>query len=267
MPRLHTEDGFTLPELLTAMAIAMIVSLATFALVETVMKRSGEVGARVETTATARTAMDQLTRQLRSQVCAKRPEMGTARSIDSASPTAFSVFTDFTNENAGGGVMPAPDLRTVTWDAAAKLFTETVVAGTRDTRDNTVTYPVATAVGTATPAPVGTSRQLLRNVVATEFFNGDRTKPIFFRYYRFPEAKPGTELPANVDAQPNVELPIGAYRPLNEAELLTVAKITVKFQVLPRNGTLSGATTLENEIYVRTADPNAQTPKPTCLTY
>jgi hypothetical protein len=46
-----------------------------------------------------------------------------------------------------------------------------------------------------------------------------------------------------------------------------VAKIVVKFKVVPRSGNATGATSLENEIYVRTADPNAQTPKPTCLTY
>ena len=88
MHRLRREDGFTLPELLTTMAIAMIVSLATFTLIEIVMKRSGEVCSRVETTATARTAMDQITRQLRSQVCAKTSTSTDARSLATASPTS-----------------------------------------------------------------------------------------------------------------------------------------------------------------------------------
>jgi type II secretory pathway component PulJ len=255
MSRLRSEAGMTLPELLTAMATAMIVSLAAFSLIEVVMKRTGEVGARVETTASARTAMDQISRQLRSQVCAKRKAMGQARSIDVAGPTTLTVFADFTNENFGGGTMPAPDLRTLSW--ANNVFTETVVKGTRDTTDNSVSYSGA-----------GLSRQFLPNVVATQFHGGDKSKPIFFRYFRFPEPANGaSELPANVDAQPTIELATNAYRNLTEAELLTVAKIEVDFKVIPRVGNLSAATALKNEIYVRTADPNAQTPKPTCLTY
>ena len=38
-----SEDGFTLPELLVTIVIAMIMSLATFSLVEIVMRRSGEI--------------------------------------------------------------------------------------------------------------------------------------------------------------------------------------------------------------------------------
>jgi prepilin-type N-terminal cleavage/methylation domain-containing protein len=255
MHRLRQEDGMTLPELLTSMAIALIVSLATFSLIEVVMKRSGEVGARVETTATARTAMDQITRQLRSQVCAKRKTMGTARSIDAANPGSFTVFTDFTNENYGGGTMPAPDLRTVSWES--KVFTETVVKGARDTSDNSVSYTGA-----------GTTRQLLLNVEPLTYVGGDRKKPLFFRFYKFPTPPNGEELPANVNHQPDI--PILApteYRNLTTAELESVAKIEVAFRVVPRSGNPDGATTLQNEIYVRTADPNAQTPKPTCLTY
>ena len=56
-------------------------------------------------------------------------------------------------------------------------------------------------------------------------------------------------------------------RPLTEAELLTVARISVAFKVMPRTGSDAAATTLKNDVYVRTADPNAQIPKPTCLTY
>jgi hypothetical protein len=47
----------------------MIVSLATFALIETTMKKSGDAAARVEAAQRGRVAMDIITRQLRSQVC------------------------------------------------------------------------------------------------------------------------------------------------------------------------------------------------------
>ena len=46
--RLRSEGGFTLPEMLTGIIIAMIVSLATFALIEFTMRRTGEIQGRVE---------------------------------------------------------------------------------------------------------------------------------------------------------------------------------------------------------------------------
>ena len=154
------------------MAIALIVSFATFTLIEVVMKRSGEVGARVETTAAGRTAMDQISRQLRSQVCAKRATMTTPRSIDGAGPAWFAVFTDFTNENVGGGTMPAPDLRTVSW--ANKILTEIVVKGTRDKTNNRVAY-TSTSCGTHFPGITclpSTSHPSFLNISATKSSNG-----------------------------------------------------------------------------------------------
>jgi len=255
MSRLRSEDGFSLPELLTTMAIAMIVSLATFTLIEIVMKRSGEVGARVETTATARTAMDQITRQLRSQVCVKTSTSSEARSLAAASPTSLTVYTDFTDETLVSGALPAPDLRRISW--AGNTFTESTTKGTRDQTTNVVGYGSATA----TPNAV---RPFLQNVTPVEFAGGDTTKPVLFRYYKFPEPVGGM-VPS--DSTASVEIARDLNRPLTDAELRTVAKISINFTVLPRNGSLKGATTLKNDVYVRTADPNAQIPKPTCLTF
>jgi len=253
MSRLRSEDGFSLPELLTTMAIAMIVSLATFSLIEIVMKRSGEVGARVETTATARTAMDQITRQLRSQVCAKTSISSEARSLAAASPTALTVYTDFTNETLVNGALPAPDLRRISW--ADNAFTEATTQGTRDKTTNVVAYG-------ATPTA---TRPFLQNVAPVDYSDAGKTKPVLFRYYKFPEPVNGSVPPESTADKEIVAKDANGV--LNDAELLTVAKIRVKFTVLPRNGSLKGATTLQNDIYVRTADPNAQIPKPTCLTF
>src|SRR4051794_2955633 len=96
------EEGFTLTEVLAAMAVAMIVSLAAFSLVEVVMKRVGETAARVETTQRARTALDDLTRELRSQVCVTRSDptlMTSARSIYSATATQIVFFADLSDES------------------------------------------------------------------------------------------------------------------------------------------------------------------------
>ena len=50
MTRLRDERGMTLPEVLVSVTIAMIISLATFALIETVMRRAGDISARVDST-------------------------------------------------------------------------------------------------------------------------------------------------------------------------------------------------------------------------
>ena len=54
--------------------------------------------------------------------------------------------------------------------------------------------------------------------------------------------------------------------PLSATDLARVAKIEISFVTLPPGGTATapGASTLQNEIYVRVADPNDPAPTPTC---
>ena len=82
----------TLPEVLVTLTIATIITLATFSLVEVTMGRSGEVAARVDAVQRGRSAMDDMSRQLRSQVCLQNAGIASMikpRSIEAA--TADSV--------------------------------------------------------------------------------------------------------------------------------------------------------------------------------
>ncbi len=152
MSRLRTEErGMTLVELLAGISIAVIVSLAAFSLIEAVMKRSGEVSSRVETTQRARQAMDNVTRDLRSQVCVMRsdgsPAMTSARSVYTARPTSITFFGDTADESwkTGTTSMPIPTLRTI--GLAGNTIAETVSAGTNDaSAPGSVTYLNAAAV-------------------------------------------------------------------------------------------------------------------------
>jgi hypothetical protein len=79
-----------------------------------------------------------------------------------------------------------------------------------------------------------------------------------FRYYAYNTSDP---------PRPDLELPT----PLSTSDLARVAKIEVGFVALPpgermpANGKLPrGASALQNEIYVRVADPNDPAPTPTC---
>jgi hypothetical protein len=130
-----------------------------------------------------------------------------------------------------------------------------VTTGTRSVSNNVVTYG-------ATPK---TKRVFLSNAVAIDS-TPTGNAPVIFRYYKFPDLLPGQSiLPAG--SLPNVEIAANENRALNDAELGSVARITVAFRIRARTGGERAATTLKNEVYVRTADPNANVPKPTCLTY
>jgi type II secretory pathway pseudopilin PulG len=106
--RLAREDGMTLPELLVTLTIAMVISLATFSLVEVTMRRSGEVSARVDAVQRGRFAMDEMTRQLRSQVCLQNASVATMvkpRSVEAATADSVVFYAD-TRDTSVGAVPP-----------------------------------------------------------------------------------------------------------------------------------------------------------------
>lgn len=248
--RLHSESGFTLPELLITLTITMILSLATFSLIEVVMRRTGDTTSRIETVQRGRTVMDQITRDLRSQVCAWSDNasvaMPTARSLESGSSTSVGVFTDFTNEAAVSGAVPAPSLRTIS--ITGGVLTESVKRGTWSTvAPSKVVLPAVAA-----------KREMAASISAPE-------DGIVFRFYKFNNLNP---------PQPKDLLPTD--RALTPAELATVAKIGVNYRVSPLRGKVSGTrgtTQFQNEIYIRSADPNRidpanpTAPVPTCPTF
>jgi prepilin-type N-terminal cleavage/methylation domain-containing protein len=104
-------------------------------------------------------------------------------------------------------------------------------------------------VGTPITFPTMTkSRQLLSDVTRRAAPNA----PIF-RYYAYTTATP--------PRPDTVPLPT----PLSATDLARVAKVDIGYTTLPpKGGTAGSAVTLQNEIYVRVADPNDPAPTPTC---
>ncbi|MBE2316608.1 prepilin-type N-terminal cleavage/methylation domain-containing protein [Solirubrobacter sp. CPCC 204708] len=240
MRRLRTEErGFTLIEVLTAMTIGLIVSFAVFSLVEVVMRRSADISTRVDTTQRARTAMDQITRQLRSQVCTQRAGAAEGRTIDAASPTSISVYADFSDETLNtSGQLPAPDLRKIAFDPVTRALTETVTKGTRD------------SVGYVVYGTAGTTRRILGNVAATYFADAPaNTLPVVFRYFRYPNTTATLK-------EPTEEIAPLQNRALTADELNDVARIEISYRALNNRGQRAGSTVLENSVYVRTFTPN-----------
>jgi prepilin-type N-terminal cleavage/methylation domain-containing protein len=154
------ERGFTLPELLVAMPIGIIVLLGAFLTLDSSVVLTGKVTQRVDRTQRARVAMDGITRKLRSQVC---PAAGTPALI---SADDYSVkFYSFL------GTRPfVPDIREIAWDTNTNTIVERKWAGSG-------TAPGTTWAGSPTTTTLATD-------VKPTFVsgNGGARGPVF-KYY------------------------------------------------------------------------------------
>ncbi len=229
MRRLRAQGGFTLPELLVAMTIGLMTVLAVYAVLDTTMKQSSRIAGRVNATQRGRIAMDTITRQLRSQVCYS----ATVPALVSGTDDVVKFHADLSDGSTA--IMQ----REIAYDNTARTITERVWPGQ----------------GSPLSFPTRTVNRLLVDQVARRV-PSDPT-PIF-RYYAYSTADP---------PRPDVLL----TTPLSATDLARVARIEVGFVALPpgermpANGTLPpGASALQNEIYVRVADPNDPAPTPTC---
>jgi hypothetical protein len=232
LARLRREDGVTLPEMLTGMTIAMIVSLACFSLIEFTMRRAGEIQGRVEASQKGRAAMDTITRQLRSQVCLS----STVPPMAAANVSSASVYVDHTDGTGGA----PPEMHTVTYNPVTRQIVQRDFVGAG----------VAPAI--VFPALPTRTKMLAENIVPYRPPGATQDVPIF-RYYAFNTATP---------PRPDLALPT----PLGATDLGRVARIEIAFRALRPNARNStrGSIVLQDEVYVRAADPNDVAPTPTC---
>jgi prepilin-type N-terminal cleavage/methylation domain-containing protein len=228
MRRLREEDGMTLPELLIAISIALIVSFAALSLIETVMRRAAETEGRVEASQRGRAAMDTITRQLRSQVCLS----STVPPMYAASNNAVTFYTDLSRPEDN----KQPERHTITYDTTARTLVEQDFEGTGVAP--AITYPSAPT----------RSKVLAENV---EPVSGT---PIF-RFYAY-------NLPTD-GSSPRPDTPLAS--PLSATNLGLVARIELSFRTLvPKSSSTRGSIVLQDQVYVRAADPNDPAPTPTC---
>jgi prepilin-type N-terminal cleavage/methylation domain-containing protein len=248
MSRLRREDGFTLPELLVTLFIALVVSMAALSLLEFTMKRSAEVDQRVDASQRGRLYMDTITRELRSQVCldGNTPSMAT-RTGDPTDGNDATFYADMTEDTTAQlAVKPGADLHRLTYDPATKRITDYTY---KSTWDKSVSPPVA-----AVPATPTSSR-----VIATDVIPKPGT-PIFAYYAFDPKTNPPT---------PTLSLPLpptAAGGALLASDVALVARIDINFIVLPVHGknNATTASTLQDQVFVRAADPNNPAPTPIC---
>jgi type II secretory pathway pseudopilin PulG len=217
------ESGFTLPELIVALPIGITILLATFFTLDSSVKLTGKVTERVDRTQRSRTAMEDMTRKLRSQIC---PAVGQPALI---SADDYSVkFYSFL------GTRPfVPDIRELAWDTNSNAIVEREWAGSG-------------ASPNTTWATTPTTRTVLSDVKPTFVTGNSGPRGPIFKYYLGNSQTPLTT-------------------PLSSANLTATSRIGLAFMTYAQGRNLTGpASTMQNDVFVRTADPNSVSTTPDC---
>jgi prepilin-type N-terminal cleavage/methylation domain-containing protein len=254
--RLRREDGFTLPELLVTMSIGMVLALSAFALVDVTMNRTGEISARIEAVQGGRSAMDTITRELRSQACLPQstnpadPRVSVTAASNS-SMTFFAELRDTSNSavatpTPAAGTISGPDKRELTFMPDGRIV-EKVWRPTN----------LVNGVYSWTSTPVST-RELLVSVEQAKTADLKAYIP-YFQYFKY-DFQSATQ--AGVPAQPTAPVVgTGTDGALSAIQMKSVAMIQITYRSNPaykrRNGAAS--TVLTNQVFTRNVDPNADT--------
>lgn len=232
--RLRAQGGFTIVEVLVATFILGIVVTGALTMMQVVLRQSRGVMERTDAARHGRLGLDQLTRQIRSQVCKDQ----FTRGLISAGPNSISFYADL-----GDGRTEGPSRRTLTYDPAKRRLTETVY--------KSLTAPPQTpAYG---PTPFRKDVPILRDVVP-DTDAADKPLP-FFSYFAY-ETKNG---------KPTPTLPLPTAGALVPADLARAALVRVRFKVRPSGASDDTfAVRMQDDVFFRNADPNAARPDPTC---
>jgi hypothetical protein len=223
----------TLVELIVGLSIGLVVTFASFAVLGRATTASHEIADRQEAVQRGRLAMELITRQLRSQVCLGQ----------GSEPITYGD---------GNTVSFYGDLSDGSQNVARRTLTFVPPAGQAPGRIvEEVSFGVGEYPDLVFPSTADTSRVLLggaRQVVAS----GQAT-PVF-SYYAFEIGSPTGDL----------EL---LDTPLSAEDATRTIMVHVAFAAMPDRGRPkdADATTLQDNVYVRIADPTRPLEGPRCL--
>ena len=228
--QLHSDQsGFTLPELITAMAVGLIVLMGAFMLLDHASSASRAISDRQDAVQRGRAAMETITRTLRSQVCLG----ATTEPITAGNDNGITFYANLSNNP------DAAQRRTLLYDPATKQIDESIYAGTG-------TYPDLTFPSTPT-------RQRVILESADRMIESSVTLPVF-RFYTYKTGSTTGELQ---------QLPV----PLSTTDVSRVVMVKVAFFAKPIKAVprVRDAASLQTDVYVRLADPSRPTEGPRCL--
>jgi hypothetical protein len=233
MNRLRDESGFSLPELLTALIIGMVVLIATLDVLDNTISVGSGVNRRVDALQRGRTALEIITRDLRSQVCVGVDDPAAAGG-SSSQPSLIAGTddsVDFYVDLGDGTTARPPERRTIVFNPGTQSIVERIYR------------PTGTAGNYVFPSTPTSSRTLINDVAR------DGSTPIF-RYYAFDTPTPSVLLPASSG--------------LSTADMARTARTAIAFRALSDNGSSTGAASLHDDVYRRAVDPNKTILTPEC---
>jgi hypothetical protein len=232
--RLRREErGQSVVELLVAMSIGMATIVAVFGLVDLAMKQTGDTQGRIQANRAGRLALDTITRALRSQVCRD----GATPAVAQADGTSITFYADFSD-----GAPPAYQRiqkRRVRYDATTRRLWE-------DTWLPTGAAPIAYP---ATPTR--------STVLADGIVPATAGAPIF-TYYAYTAGNTTTGTPGT----PTQAL----AAPSTVTQLASIARIGIAYTAQANGSGTSTASemSLQDQVLVRSTDPNVLNPSPSC---
>jgi len=211
-------------ELVFGLAVALIILFAALGVLGRAFGLNAKISSRIDASQRGRQAIDLMIRPLRSGIC---PDPFTA-SLIGGSDTQISFFADLSD-----GSRP-PAIYSFVFDPGQRTISERRSDGT------------GASPNTTWPATPTSTRVLLSDVVATV------GAPVF-RFNAFDAATP---------PRPTIVLPT----PLSAVNVPTASRITISFTVRPTGQTQTTglATNLQDEVDLRSADPNQPRPAPQC---
>jgi Tfp pilus assembly protein PilW len=223
--RLSNSRGFTLMELVVAMALGMIVILAAFTVIDRTFLTNKAISDREDALQRGRLTLEQMTRQIRSMTCA-----GQATPVTVGKDDSMSFYT-YMGDPTATGATQLPELHTLSW--ANSTITEQDFKVT----DITTTPPTVAATAYRT-------RKLLTNVDEV----GGST-PIF-TYYSFDQT-------AAAGSGALVQLVTNNGAGLTTTDLARVVKVQLNFVVRPTGIKVVDphSTTFEDDVFWRAIDP------------
>jgi type II secretory pathway pseudopilin PulG len=231
--RLGAESGMTLIELVIGLSIGLVVTFASFAVLGRATTASHEIADRQEAVQRGRLAMEMITRQLRSQVCLG--ESAEPITYGDADTVAFYADLSDGSQNVAR--------RTLTFVPPAAQAPGRIV---EDVRFGVGVYP-----DLAFPSTADTSRVLLAGADRAEA--GGQPLPVF-SYYAFQPGSPTGDLE-------QLQVPLNA-EDASRTIMVRVAFVTLPDRERPRD---LDSVTLQDNIYVRIADPTRPLEGPRCL--
>jgi type II secretory pathway pseudopilin PulG len=233
MSRLRRQDGFTLTELVMAITVGFVVLSATLGLLESSVHLNLGVMSKTDAMQRGRLAMDNVTQQLRSQVCLDYDNPAVVAGGDGNSVTFYSDYT-FDGKR--------PWKRRLTFDSAKRTITALGWEAPQ-----AAALPLTTASFPLNPTQ---RRVVIDNVLNQRKDNADVP---FLRYYAY-------QVVAGV-ARPTKPL----NTPLTADDAKTVARIEIAFTARPTGSKDDkGAVNLSDEIMARHLDPNVSL-NPKCV--